>query len=273
MVFLDTGARHALTRTTHGPQLVRPPGEVHSRVHANLRRHLVVDVNGTTVRWSEDDLLPLGEAGDLSVRLGTTLLARALDGRLGPWTARLTPFELRYPADNGFPHPGHRTVVTHRHRPSTDLHTHFTGCPRGEDLVRIGLENDLSFPSRLLETAGIQAGSGSEVRLAALSPAVRETLAARLVLPVDRQSTFAGLERVYALRGPIARRVDLFEPLLRQVARDYAAMGVTYVELSHGTIEKAAWLREAERLVDPLEAETGVRIRFLLGIHRANDRE
>jgi ADP-ribose pyrophosphatase YjhB (NUDIX family)/adenosine deaminase len=125
----------------------------------------------------------------------------------------------------------------------------------------------------LLETAGIRAGSGPQVRLAALSPAVRDTLAARLALPVDRQSTFAGLERVYALRGPIARRVDLFEPLLRQVARDYAAMGVKYVELSHGTIEQAAWLRVAERVVEPLEAETGVRIRFLLGIHRANDPE
>jgi len=273
MVFLDTGERHALTRTERGLQLVRPPGEVHSRVHANLRRHLAVDVNGTKLRWSEDDLLPLGDVGEFSVRLDTTLLARAVDGQLGPGAARLTPFELRYLADNGFPHPGHRTAVTHRRRPATDLHTHFTGCPRGEDLVRIGLENDVAYPSRLLETAGIQAGPGPEVRLAALSPAVRETLAARLVLPVDRQSTFAGLERVYALRGPIARRIELFEPLLRQVARDYAAMGVTYVELSHGTIEKAAWLREAERLVGPLEAETGVRIRFLLGIHRANDAE
>ena len=65
---------------------------------------------------------------------------------------RLCPFELRYAADHGRLHPVPNAardpgpIVT----PITDLHTHYAGCISGSDLVTIGIEHGVTYPSALL---------------------------------------------------------------------------------------------------------------------------
>ena len=85
-----------------------------------------------------------------SLRLGQTELGR-WDGVTLPQVTRLCPFELRYLAETGFPHPRAHSGVDEP--PLTDLHTHFAGCIRGADLVRIGAEHGVVYPRALLAEA------------------------------------------------------------------------------------------------------------------------
>ena len=78
---------------------------------------------------------------------------------------------------------------------------------------------------------GASAGAGL-TPISALSAAARAALAAHLAIPADRQTTFAGLEEVYARRAPITKSPAALGLLLAKIAEDYAEMGVGYVELS-----------------------------------------
>ena len=147
------------------------------------------------------------------------------DAQLGRWTGttwdadvRLTLLELRFLADRGIPHPCRDLPILPA--PRTDLHTHFAGCVRGPDLVRIGAAHGMSVPADLARRAGIDAsgelrrsaGGAAELSLADTTDAVRARYASALALPVDVQSTHHDMGRVYDLRRP-GRRHPPLRPL------------------------------------------------------------
>jgi hypothetical protein len=82
----------------------------------------------------------------------------------------------------------------------------------------------------LLSEAGIdssayaQLAENGRIALRDLSVADRTKLADSMSIPLDTQDTFNGMERIYALRGPITKDRDLFKPLLWELARDFQKM-------------------------------------------------
>lgn len=183
---------------------------------------------------------------------------------------RLSPFECRYLADHERPHPpapGGATVAL-----ATDLHSHFAGCVRPADLLRIGRALELRYPAALLAELGIHFGSET-VPLAALSPNMLHTLSLGLALPEDRQSPFVDMEAVYRRRAPITKAPTALVPLLHQIAEDYAAMGVRYAELSLYDVLRAEVLRTIHQELPAIEARHGVQLRFLAALSRHDDFE
>jgi ADP-ribose pyrophosphatase YjhB (NUDIX family) len=189
------------------------------------------------------------------------------------WSTPLSPLETRFLSRNGRPHPvpPHELPETGL---STDLHAHFSGCPRAADLVRLGAEFEVDYPVALLASAGVHVDSSAEkVSLASLSPRALETLGRALHIPVDRQVTFADLRRIYGHRSPLMKASSLWVPLCWQVARDYAAMGCTYAELSFATVVRSRNLGPVYQALPDIERETGVRLRFLAAMGRNDDPE
>lgn len=190
---------------------------------------------------------------------------------------RLCPFELRYAADHGRLHPvptaareaGGGAIVT----PITDLHTHYAGCISGLDLVAIGIENAIAYPAALLAEAGVRTSTEADVLLSDLPDGPRGRLARELAVAADERITFVDMERIYRLRSPITKSPDAMPAILAKLARDYAAMGIRYVELSLGSLAEARVLRAIHEHVPAIEDETGVTLRFLLAMSRHNDPE
>jgi ADP-ribose pyrophosphatase YjhB (NUDIX family)/adenosine deaminase len=208
-------------------------------------------------------------AGPLRVELGQlTVLALDAAGELLE-RHQLCPFEVRFLADNGFPHPAPPAAGPAGLR--TDLHTHFAGCVSGPDLVALGAELGISYPHELLAEAGIQAQRAQ--RLDELGDELRRGLASRLSVPLDRRITFLEMERLYRLRAPITKHPAAFLPLCRRIARDYAAMGAAHVELSLFDIVQASRLEQAHRELPAIEEESGVALRFLVALSRHDDLE
>jgi ADP-ribose pyrophosphatase YjhB (NUDIX family) len=261
-------------------ELVPAAGTRRFALERALRRHLRVLSPGFEARSfpPETDRIALpADAVRVDVVLGDREPRRLVALELGSGarvlgTYRLAPFETRFLADNGHPHPpgaedSGPALLT------TDLHTHFAGCVRPEDLVATGVACGVSYPADLLEQAGIRTGKKDQIPLAELSPDLRALLAARLALPLDRQVPFAELETVYRLRGPITKHPAAFVPLLRRVALDYARMGVTWAELSFFGILEGERLEAAHRELPAIERETGVSLRFLAALGRHDDAE
>jgi len=262
---------HVLRLARSGPDRLSLLGRA---LQANLRvRAGGAEHSFAAETWAA--AVPAGTPG-VDVFLGDSLrlltLALHPEPRLEGDSYALSPFEMRYLADNGLPHP-----VADRGAADaalvTDLHTHFAGCVRPDDLLRIGLESEVSYPAALLLEAGVRAEGAERVALASLPPELLSLLRQCLGVPLDRQVPFVEMERVYRLRAPITKSRRAFVPLCRQIARDYAAMGVTYVELSLSNIVEADWLRDIHRHVPAIEAETGTRLRFLAALSRHDDLE
>ena len=203
------------------------------------------------------------------LRLGETELAR-WDGEHLHHITTLCPFELRYLAETGFPHP--RAHSGADDAPLTDLHTHFAGCPRPDTLLELGARHGLTLSGALLEDAGVRGLTG-DVALATLEPAHLRKLQRALCLPADRQSTFRDMERAYRLRGPFTKSLSLFPALLDAVAADYAAMGVRHVELSIGDLYRRDWLVAAVEGAAQAKATHGLTMRLLTAISRHDDVE
>ncbi len=243
-----------------------------------LRRWLVVRCGDERLVFSAETdrvRLPAGTA-EVTLLLGEDLPLLTLELEPSPairgpvW--QLSPFETRYLAAYGRPHPP-AAPGAGPHGLRTDLHTHLAGCLSGEDLVQTGTELGLSYPAPLLAEAGVHVQARGPVPLAELSPRLRARLAARLSLPLDRPVTFADLEDVYRLRAPITKSRAAFPAILGRIARDYAAMGLSWVELSTYDILDGERLACAHRLAPTLERETGVRLRFLVALSRHDDLE
>lgn len=220
-----------------------------SRLRAALERHLEVGEGG--------DTLVLG--GQVRARLGTPAQVEPL-----------TAFEARFLADNNVPLT--LPLGTPSFSPRTDLHTHFAAALSGRVLLELAAaEEDVMVPRAVLAEAGIDARQ--DVPAAGLDEVARERLARRLDVPLDRQITFQDMERLYARRSPFTKHPRLFVPQLRAIAREFASTGVSYAELSLSTVLEPAVLAALHASLDDIEAETGVRLRFLVALSRHDDPE
>lgn len=253
-------------------QLTHDLGQRRSPLHEALLGQLCLRV-GSQRRFldprTDSAQLP---PGPLCVELGEDPPLRLLEfdaqGLTQPY--RLSPFECRYLADHERPHPpapaGPPVAL------GTDLHSHFAGCVRPADLLRIGRTLDLGYPAALLAELGIHFDA-ERVPLSALSQGMLHTLSLGLALPEDRQSPFVDMEAVYRRRAPITKAPAALVPLLRQIAQDYAAMGVRYAELSFYDVLRADVLRTIHRELPAIEREHGVQLRFLAAFSRHDDFE
>lgn len=283
---IDHAASHHLTADRRGDggirlDLVHGGADLRSVLDRTLRRHLVVtldDDTGETHRFAPEGPLDLpSDAVSATLHLGDERPFRLLGLSLGeplevvaPY--RLSPFETRFLADNGVPHPVARPELV----PSgltTDLHTHFAGCVSPDDLIAIGLAHDVTYPAELLARAGIRVDSAGDVALASLAEPLRSRLAAGLAVPLEKQITFLEMETIYRLRAPLTKGRAAFVPLLRKIASDYAAMRVRYVELSLFDVLDTERLRTIHRELPAIEEESGVTVRFLAAFNRHDDPE
>lgn len=247
-----------------GPNIVLSSlaeGDVAPRLLLRLREHLRL-----AGRPCDDYGVFTGEG---AITLGAATVAH-WDGQRCTSVTRLCPFELRYLADTGYPHPRARTG--NDSTPITDLHTHLAGCAAPAALIDLGLKHDLALDGALWDEVGVRAVVGA-LPLRTMGEAHLAKLRAALCLPPDRQSTFRDMERAYRLRAPFTRSLELFPDLLDTVAAAYAAMGVRYVELSLGDLYRQAWLQAAVEGARRALDRHGVTLRFLLAISRHNDPE
>jgi len=185
----------------------------------------------------------------------------------------LSPFESRFLADSGQPHVVSESQRARDHGLVTDLHVHFAGCISPRDLARIGVENGVKYPVAFLEEVGIHPHATGDVSLGELPAEFLAQLETSLSIPLDRRIPFVEMEKIYRLRRPITKSRAAFLSLIRQIARDYSAMGVRYVELSLSDIVEAERLRIVHQELPAIERETGVTLRFLAALGRRDDLE
>lgn len=184
--------------------------------------------------------------------------------------APLSPFESRFLADNRRPAPT-SGIALERPALITDLHTHFAGCVRPDALVEIGASIGAVFSADEMVALGISASR--DLPLAEAPPEVRARISRGLAIPFDRQATHREMQAIYRARRPITKHPDAFVPMCRQIAEDYRAMGVSYVELSLHQIAERALLEAAHSALPAIEEEIGVTLRFLAAFGRHDDVE
>lgn len=287
LVPLDMVGIHAVEVQRVGPDqvrlaLVHTAGDRRSATHEALLRQLRIRQADALVPFdpATASVLVGGSSFELTLlphQLRLAHVEAAADGALAVRDEDsrylLSPFELRCAADAGVIHAipsGARDPRTWT--PRTDLHSHFAGCVRSADLLELAAEHGVMYPRQLLEEAGLRT-EAERIRVSDLPGALRARLAQRLEIPLDRRVTFLEMERIYRLRSPITKAPALFVPLCRQIAADYRAAGVEYVELSLGSIVEARVLVAAHRDLPAIEAESGVTLRFLAAISRHDDPE
>lgn len=275
---LDAAGLHRVVVDGDSVSLAYTGGDRTSRAHDAIAAALrVATAAGKTLVLDATTRRLYAGAGPLTISValedGTQLALGTVDGDAANSTYRLCPFELRYASDHGRLHPvppDARSCEAPR-TPVTDLHTHFAACVSGEGLLAIAEEHAIRYPASLLEAAGVR--GGGDLLVSELPPSARERLARALEVPVERRVTFVDMERIYRLRGPVTKSEAALPAILRTLARDYAAMGVRYVELSLGSLVSARVLRAIHAHVPAIEDETGVTIRFLLALSRHDDLE
>lgn len=252
-----------------------------STLHNSFKHNLFFRLLETDYWFPEhlERLVLPGKNSLVEVFLGKFELIKLATIKIGEDALTITqhytfsPFETRFLAQNGFPHPIKEYVEDFTPQLTTDLHTHFAGCVSAKALIQIGIEHNVSYPSELLELAGIHTQEKTALPLGHLSLELRRILEQRLCIPLDRRIPFIGMEKIYRLRAPITKNLDTFIPLCRQIARDYQAMGVKYVELSFGNSIYANYLRLLHQEIPQIEQDTGVTLRFLAAIGRRDDLE
>ncbi len=204
---------------------------------------------------------------DGTARLGGVVLGHWRDG----WEAgtKLTALELRFLSDRGFPHPARNVAAMAA--PRTDLHAHLAGCVRPEALLAIGAKHGVHYPAGLLAEIGVEVAK--DLELARAPDNLVEKLARALALSIETVHTHQDMSRVYKLRRPITKCHAAFPDICRQIAIDYAAMGVEYAELSVHDVFDPEVLRAAHACLPAIRAETGVDLRFLAALGRKDDPE
>ena len=237
-----------------------------------------LDAETETLRWSGGsrlDVLLVDEVGGRLTRLlGSVELTDGL--RQAAHFYELSPFECRVLAETGSP----QVLVdlggslTPTPPPRTDLHTHFSGCIVGADLVELGVAAGILYPVERLEEAGIHVHEDVDaLPLSALTPSLRARLAEQLSISGQSRITFLDMEQIYRLRTPIVKNFSCFRRLCQKIAEDYQRMGVQYAELSLSNICEARRLRAVHEWMPEIRRQTGVDLRFLAAMSRHDDLE
>lgn len=178
----------------------------------------------------------------------------------------------------------------------TDLHTHSSGQISAQGLLDIAVRKKVLYPTRLLDvlelpyssehiqrtaryfyppTDGPELGSipteEDGVPLDTLSTQSRKRLCAAMSVPPDRQVTFGDLEvRMYRFRTPITKSPLIAAELLHAYAEEYSQQGVEYAEITatSGAFLVPEYLALVHETLPQIEAQTGVKLRFLVGLPR-----
>lgn len=192
---------------------------------------------------------------------------------------KLTSFELRSLAqgkENGVPFSREKLTDF---RPKTDLHTHFAGAITPDSLIEVGKKHNISYPAEYLTKAGVDVSQyrvdeNGNIELSSVNDDDLDALKARLMISPVTQETFNKMEDVYALRGPFTKNKELFPDLLHSLAETYRDTGVEYAELSYSSfIGDREYMEMINQNVPEIEAETGVKLRFVAGLWRHSDKE
>lgn len=171
------------------------------------------------------------------------------------------------------------------YKPLADLHTHFAGQVPVEGLMTISMKSNTPYPVALLQKEGIELPPGYSEKNIGFGDLVKflmdtdhgkrklnsiRALKRMLTIPAGQTINFMGMEDIYIARGPLTKDVKNFAPLLREIALEYQKKGTSYVELSLSDIVRPTWLAEACRVLPEIERETGVKLRFMVGLWRHN---
>ena len=163
----------------------------------------------------------------------------------------------------------------------TDLHTHFAGALSPEQLIEVGIGNDIKFPRWILKQAKIdysylQPDKDGQYALEDVisNSHNKELLINSMKIDTSEQETFNKMEEIYAARGPFTKNPKMFIPIIHAIAKDAQENGVKYMELSLSSIiSNVSQLRELDENMPKIEKETGVQIRFLGALWRHSDKE
>lgn len=185
---------------------------------------------------------------------------------------QLSPIETRFLSDNGFPHPLPVRLFD-TFRPLTDLHTHFAGCIKAQDLIEIGIAHGVLYEKPHLEALGIKMAGEGTYAIADLPPRALANLTRSLHVPMDHQLTYGSMQSIYRGRRPITKDLQAFIPLCERIAEDYAGMGIRYAELSLFDITQSERIAAVHEHFPEIERKTGVRLRFLAAMNRHDDLE
>jgi len=160
---LNNGGQHYLQLSNSSEskliELCYSITDLRSILHEAFKDNLLILIDGVKFTFpSESDYFTLPENATTvviflgsaqSIKIATCLLLD--DGIELNQSYKLSPFETRFLAQNGYPHPVENLIENFSSNLSTDLHTHFAGCVTAIDLIRIGIENNLSYPGNLLQ--------------------------------------------------------------------------------------------------------------------------
>ncbi len=192
---------------------------------------------------------------------------------------KITAFETRSLAQGN----SHKVPFSRENRPDftpeTDLHTHFAGALRADTLIDVGFKHNINYPKWALEKMGIDVSKYSFdekgfIKLQSLS--VEDILQMKEKLQISQvtQERFLDMESVYDYRGAFTKNIELFPDFLRALAEDYKKNGQKYVELSFSSfLNDRRFMEVVEKELPQIESETGVKLRFLIGLWRHSDKE
>ncbi len=128
-------------------------------------------------------------------------------------------------------------------------------------------------PQLLCETEGKKC---DVIPLSALTKDHLDLLRAQLQVPQDMTMSFSDFDRLYyRFVNPLVKNPALTKDMIMKIARDYQKNGVKYAELSTASMlnlddkHQASWFKEMIEAVREAEQQTGVQLRFLIGIPRS----
>jgi adenosine deaminase len=178
----------------------------------------------------------------------------------------------------------------------TDLHTHLSAQISSKSLIKLGLKHNILYPVSFFDNNNINykrdnlqkipkksflpiahLTKGLEFEYAIyfneLTKSQLELLQTSLALSPEFQCSFEDLENCYKLREPFTKDINLLPDMLYEIANQYKEQGVKYSELSTNAIIDPLWLDQINHYIPLIEKDTGVILRFLVGIPRNLSKE
>lgn len=169
----------------------------------------------------------------------------------------------------------------------TDLHTHYGGAIGFESLLKVALKHEIPYPISLLKELGIQIPAqliSSDGRTIKFSKSLLQSqewkssdgmkkFKKAVSIDATEITNLVGMEEKYKFRGPFVKYLPAFADFLKALGGEYAKMGVEYAEISVSDVMKPEYLAEAYKVIPQIEAETGVKIRFLAALWRHSPTE